>query len=239
VTAGGPRATTDDLFYFGIHYGVVTQNQDEDKLARVKVRLPWLDKGDTDQTHWALLSMPMVGDKYGFYTIPDVNDVVAVMFIAGDISRPVVLGGIWSKTDTPPEQTSDFRGYRSRSGCRVVMDDTSNGKVYFNEKGNKLGVVVGAFGKGGSGGQAQQAPKPKVVNGPCADMGVAIYAGEGDLEITSKGKITITAGTHIDVVSDQNFDCKATGSVTLEAQATAAFSGSSGAKIEGSQTKIN
>jgi uncharacterized protein involved in type VI secretion and phage assembly len=239
VSAGGPRATTGDLVLYGVHYAIVTQNQDDEKRARVKVRLPWLDHGDQDQTYWALLSVPFVGDKFGFYTIPDVDDVVAVMFIAGDISRPVVLGGVWSSTDKPPEETSDFRGYRSRSGCRMVLDDTSSSKVYFNEKTDKNGVIVGSFGKGGDGKQAKEAPKPKVVNGSAADSGVAIYTLEGDLEITSKGKITVTAQTHIDVVSDQNFDCKATGSATLEAQGMATFSGSSGAKIEGSNTKIN
>ena len=224
---------------FGVHYAIVTQNQDPDKRARVKVRLPWLDHGDTDQTFWAMLAVPFIGDKFGFYTIPDVDDVVAVMFIAGDISRPVVLGGVWSKTDSPPEKGNDFRGYRSRAGSRIVMDDTSSSKVYFNEKTDKNGVIVGSFGKGGDGGQAKEAPKPKVINGSAADSGVAIYTLEGDLEITSKGKITVTAQTHIDVVSDQNFDCKAQGSATIEAQGMATFSGGSGAKIEGSQTKIN
>jgi uncharacterized protein involved in type VI secretion and phage assembly len=224
---------------FGVHYAIVTQNKDEDSMARVKVRLPWLDQGDQDQTYWALVSVPMVGDKYGFYTLPDVGDVVAVMFIAGDISRPVVLGGVWSSTDKPPEESNDFRGFRSRAGSRVVLDDTSNGKVYFNDKTDKNGVIVGSFQKGGSGGQAKEAPKPKVINGSAADSGVAIYTLEGDLEISSKGKVTVTAQTHIDVVSDQNFDCKATGSATIEGTGMATFSGSSGAKIEGSQTKIN
>jgi hypothetical protein len=108
-----------------------------------------------------------------------------------------------------------------------------------NDKGDKNGLVVGSFQKGGSGGQAKEAPKPKVINGSAAQSGVAIYTMEGDLEITSKGKVTVTAQTHIDVVSDDNFDCKATGSATFEGDGMATFSGSSGAKIEGSSTKIN
>lgn len=240
MTAGGPRAPTGDLTLFGIHYAIVTQNKDDEaKLARVKVRFPWLDHGDTDQTHWALVSVPMVGDKYGFYTLPEVGDVVAVMFIAGDISRPVVLGGVWSSTDKPPEETNEFRGYRSRAGNRIVMDDTDNTKVYFNEKSDKIGLAVGKFGKGGGGLQAKQVPAPKVVNGSAAQEGVAFYIMDGDLEITAKGKVTVTAQTHIDVVSDQNFDGKASSDATYEADGLATFSGGSGAKIEGSNTNIN
>jgi uncharacterized protein involved in type VI secretion and phage assembly len=239
MSAGGPRVKTGDMTLFGVHYAVVTQNQDPDKLARVAVKLPWLDHGDQDQTYWALCAFPMAGDKYGFYTLPDVNDVVAVMFIAGDISRPVVLGGVWSKTDTAPESSGDFRGYRSRTGARMVMDDSSNGKVYINDKGNKNGVIVGSFQQGGSGGQAQSAPGAKTVNGPQAQQGVAIYSLEGDIQITSKGKLTVTAQTHIDIVSDQSFDCKAKGAATIEGDGMATVSGDAGVKADGSETKVN
>ena len=47
--------------------------------------MPWLDRGDVDQTHWAQLLTPMEGKKFGWYTLPDIDDVVVVMFIAGDI----------------------------------------------------------------------------------------------------------------------------------------------------------
>jgi len=224
---------------FGVHYAVVTQNKDDEKLSRVKVKLPWLPNSDQDQTYWALCAFPMTGDKFGYYTLPDVNDVVAVMFIAGDITQPVVLGGIWSKTDTPPETSSDFRGYRSRSGARMVMDDSSNGKVYLNDKTNKNGVIVGSFQQGGSGNQAQSAPGCKVVNGSMAQTGVSIYSLEGDVQITSKGKVTVTAQMNIDIVSDQNFDSKATGASSYEGDTMTTASGGGGAKLEGSSTKIN
>ena len=74
---------------------VVVQNKDPDNLDRVKVRLPWLDHGDTDQTHWAQLVTPMEGDKFGWYALPDIDDVVVVMFIGGDISQPIILGGVY------------------------------------------------------------------------------------------------------------------------------------------------
>ena len=54
MRAGGPRSDDHDSLYFGLHYGIVCQNKDPDNLDRIKVRLPWLEDGDTDQTHWAL-----------------------------------------------------------------------------------------------------------------------------------------------------------------------------------------
>src|SRR5262249_60948242 len=141
------------------------ENKDTEKgLARVKVSLKWLDNGAQDQAHWAALSTPMAGDKCGFYTIPDVGDTVAVMFIAGDINYPVVLGGVWNKTDKSPEENgngkNDFRGYRSRAGSRVILDDSSNSKVMLADKTNKNVVAVGSFSKGGDGPNAAEAHKP-------------------------------------------------------------------------------
>ena len=152
MSSGGPRTATGDMTLYGVYYAVVTQNKDEEKgIARIKVRLPWLDNGDKDQTFWAQLATPMSGDKFGWYTLPDIGDVVAVMFLAGDISQPIVLGGIWSKTDTPVEDNAngkdDFRGYRSRQGHKVILDDSSNGKVALVDKTNKNVAAVGAFGK--------------------------------------------------------------------------------------------
>jgi len=96
-----------DAVQYGLHYGIVCQNKDPDNLDRIKVRFPWLDSGDTDQSHWAQLLTPMEGDKFGWYTLPDIDDAVVVVFIAGDMSQPVVIGGVWS---TPGLLARDQRG---------------------------------------------------------------------------------------------------------------------------------
>src|SRR5215813_1203177 len=103
MRSGGPRLDSLDALQFGLHYAIVCQNKDPDNLDRIKVRLPWLDAGDTDQTHWVQLVSPMSGDKFGWYAVPDIDDVVVIAFIAGDSSQPVVLGGVWSKADNSPE----------------------------------------------------------------------------------------------------------------------------------------
>ena len=93
MAAGGPRMESMDAVQYGLHYGIVCQNKDPDNLDRIKVRLPWLDQGDTDQTHWAQLLTPMEGKKFGWYTLPDVDDVVVILFIGGDFAQPVVKIG--------------------------------------------------------------------------------------------------------------------------------------------------
>ncbi len=242
MRAGGPRVGTSDMTLYGVYYGIVTQNKDDENKARIKIRLPWLDHGDTDQTHWAVMSSPMAGSKMGWYTLPDVGDVVAVMFIAGDVNSPVVIGGVWSTKDKPPEEggdgKNDFRGYRSRSGARMVMDDSSNGKVYFSDKTDKNVVVVGSFQKGGSGANAKAAPTPAAVNGPAGQSGVCIATEDGEMNITAKGKLKVS-GMHIEITAkSENVELKATGDANLEG-GMGNLNGGPDVKAAGSQTKIN
>jgi len=223
----------------GVYYAVVVQNKDEEKgLARIKVQLPWLDRGTEDQTQWAQLATPMAGDKFGWYALPDVGDVVAVMFLAGDIRHPVVIGGVWSKVDIPPEDNAngkdDFRGYRSRQGNRVLLDDSSNSKVVLVDKTNKDVVGVGAFAKGGDGPNASELPKP----GGAGSSGVTVASMEGTVKIhCPKGKLTVKAPT-IKVDAKSALEIKA-GEVSIEGTAKGAINASGAGNFDGSKIKIN
>ncbi len=238
MRAGGPRQSTGDPTMCGVYYGVVTQNKDEEKgIARIKIKLPWLDNGDQDQTQWAILSTPMAGDKFGFYYLPDVGDMVAVMFIAGDINYPVILGGVWNKPDKTPEENgngkNDFRGYRSRAGSRVILDDSSNGKVLIVDKTNKNVVAVGSFSKGGDGANAQAVPAP----GGAGSSGVVSAAKDGKLNITCKnGKLKVS-GMQIKIHAKNAIEMKAGDDMTFDSLATA-VSASSPFNGDGSSVKI-
>ena len=216
---GGPRLDSLDHVQYGLHYGVVTQNQDPDNMNRVKVRLPWLDGGDKDQTWWAQLMTPMEGKKFGWYTLPDVDDVVVVMFVAGDTSMPVILGGVWSKPDFSPEPNEDgknnFRGYRSRSGSRLVFDDSGKVKVWFADKTGKNYLAVGDFAKDGAGPNVCEVFKPAM----SGSSGVALATMEGKLETTAKTKLTVSA-KNIKINAKTTIDVKAGGDLTLEASSS-------------------
>lgn len=236
MRAGGPRNPTSDGTLHGVYFAVVTQNKDDTQKRRVKVRLPWLDNGGQDQAHWAELATPMAGAEYGWYTLPDVDDVVAVMFIAGDITRPVVLGGVWSKKDTPPETGPDFRGYKGRSGARVVMDDSSKGKVYFADKTDKISLTVGEFADGGDGPNKRAAPKPPTISGS-SEKGVNISSMDGSVAMSAKGNLTVEAN-HIEITSKTDGTDLKGQNAEYKGTSVNCFGGSA-AKLEGSSTEIN
>lgn len=227
MPAGGSRVESMDAVQYGLHYGIVCQNKDPDNLDRIKVRFPWLPQGDTDQSHWAQLLTPMEGKKFGWYTLPDIDDVVAVMFIGGDMSQPVIVGGVWSKPDFSPEPNEDgannFRGYRSRVGHRLVFDDTKSGtKVWFADKTTKLMVAMGKFAKDGAGPNICAVWKPPM----SGESGVSISSMEGKMEITAKTKLTIK-GENIKINAKTTIDLKAGSDLQMEGASAAKLTSSS------------
>lgn len=236
---GGPRIESLDNLQYGLYYGIVVQNKDPDNLDRVKVRLPWLDGGETDQSHWAQLLTPMEGKKFGWYALPDIDDVVVVMFIAGDISQPIVLGGIWSKADVSPEPNEDgannFRGYRSRCGHRLIIDDSKKPKLVVADKTTKNMFAIGEFDKDGAGPNVCAPYKPPM----SGTSGITFSTMEGKMEITCKnGKLSIEAKQNIKMNAKTTIDVKAGGELTMEASSSAKLTSGSPSNFDGSTIEI-
>jgi len=239
VRTGGPRKDSLDHLQFGLHYGIVCQNKDPDNLDRIKIRLPWLDQGDVDQMHWAQLVTPMEGKKFGWYTLPDVDDVVVVMFVGGDISQPVILGGVWSKPDFSPETNEDgknnFCGYRSRSGHRLILDDSDKTKVVFADKTTKNMIGIGNFAKAGAGPNTCAVYKPPM----SGDVGVSISSMEGTMEITCKdGALKVSAQQNIKINAKTTIDIKAGGDLKMDGSSAAKLTASDNSNYDGAKVDI-
>lgn len=85
--------------YYGIYPCFVTTNKDPDKRGRVRVKCPLIlnDK----ETTWCEPCYPNAIDNGGDIFIPPKGEAVWVMFIEGDVNKPVYLGGWWSTEKTP------------------------------------------------------------------------------------------------------------------------------------------
>lgn len=240
MRAGGDRPWTNDGTLCGIYYAIVCQNKDDElKQARIKVRFPWLDGGDKDQAHWAQLATPMSGNKWGWYTLPEVDDVVVVVFLAGDIRQPIVLGGIWSKKDAPPEPIPDgkneFRGYKSRSGHRFLLDDSKKGKISLADKTDNLQLTIGQFEKDGASPNAHTIAAPQ----SAATTGVATVSMSGKLKILCPdGKLTIE-GDSVVISADDKIDVNASATLKFDSGSTVDMKAGSPAKFQGSKIDVN
>jgi uncharacterized protein involved in type VI secretion and phage assembly len=119
--------------FYGVYPALVTDIADPDGQGRVRVRVPWSpDTGGQDYEAWARLATLMGGNNRGSWFVPDVEDEVLVVFEAGDVRRPYVIGGLWNGTDAPPESMdssgeNNLKTLKSRNGVTVRLDD-SNGQ---------------------------------------------------------------------------------------------------------------
>jgi uncharacterized protein involved in type VI secretion and phage assembly len=111
----------------GLVIGIVTNNDDPERLGRVRVKFPTLSQDD--ESAWARVASPGAGKERGLQWIPEVDDEVLVGFELDDLTRPVVLGGLWNRSDAPPSPQSLAGGVVkqrllvSRKDSRLVLDD--------------------------------------------------------------------------------------------------------------------
>jgi hypothetical protein len=124
--------------------GIVTNNDDPEKLGRVKVIFPTLT--EQDESTWARLVVPGGGPRRGMQWLPEVDDEVLVGFEHDDKTRPVVLGGVWNRKDPPPQPdvvsggAVQARVLASRRDSRLVMTDDPTPAVHLSLGGDSCHV---------------------------------------------------------------------------------------------------
>lgn len=128
LTGGtGSGGGVDKRGWTGLVIGVVTNNDDPEKLGRVRVQFPTLSADD--ESAWARIATPGGGKQRGLQWLPEVDDEVLVGFELEDHTRPVVLGGLWNRNDAPPQPDAASGGtvtkrlMASRKDSRLVFDD--------------------------------------------------------------------------------------------------------------------
>ncbi|HYO43138.1 MAG TPA: VgrG-related protein [Candidatus Limnocylindrales bacterium] len=147
LVAQGSAATRER--YYGVAVATVTDIDDPQQLARVKVMLPWLSEDVS--TTWARLVAPGAGNGYGVMWMPQVGDEVLVAFEHGDIDYPVVLGGLWNGKDVPPfdygssidSGSVTYCGFTSRTGHKVsFFESSSESKIHLLTANGKVSVEL-------------------------------------------------------------------------------------------------
>lgn len=181
VTNGALPSSAAGPPIYGVVVAQVTNNDDDKKLGRVKLKFPWLS--DSYESDWARMTQFGAGPDSGAVFLPEVNDEVLVAFEFGDVRKPVVVGQLWNGRDKPKlgdglidNGKVKRRGVVSRKGHRIVLFDdpgksgigllTSDGsiRIALNETRNEIHVFC---------------------------KGKVRIEAEDDVSITSKKKVTI------------------------------------------------
>lgn len=137
--------------FFGVHPGLVTDLVDPESLGRIQIELPTLGTDGEAVRAWATVLSPHAEDDQGLFALPEVGTQVVVAFEAGDPRRPYVLGAAWNGVEAMPESpeaANNIKVWKTRSGNRIVMDDTTGAPAITIEDGGSNTVKLdGATGE--------------------------------------------------------------------------------------------
>lgn len=198
-----------------IQPAVVKDNDDPEKLGRVKVQFFWQEQAD--ETPWLRIVHPQAGkmsggEQHGFYFIPEVGDEVLVGFENDNPDKAFVMGNLYHK-NSPPDHWYDpqnnIKSIRTRSGNQIIFID-ENGK-------EEIRILN------------------KDDSSPTNEISLSLN-NNGKITIKSEGELEISAQT-IKITADND--------ITVEAGKTTKFSANdyrldvnNGLKLTGQQLKI-
>ncbi len=221
----------------GVACGIITNNQDPDKLGRVKLSFPWLS--DENESDWVRITALMSGKQMGGFFLPEVGDEVLVAFEHGDMNHPIVIGALWNGKAKPPEDNADgknnIRKIKSRSGHEIVFDDNSEEKKEKLEIKTSAGhtiVLDDASGKEKVGIQSKAGHKILLDDASGGEkIEIADKSGSNKIVIDSAQKaINIESGMQLKIKSNK---------VEIEAAASLTLKSSGMVTIQGMPVKIN
>lgn len=235
ITTKGQR---DGLY--GVYIGIVSDNEDDEGMGRVKVEFPWRDADD--ESNWARIATPMAGDEMGTYFLPEVGDEVLIAFEGGDMHYPYVVGSLWNGEEAPPETNdgnNDIRQIKTRSGHMVTFDDDDDGSIAIETAAGQTvtmddsddGITIedgsGNTVEMGSGGITLDSGADVTISGQniTLDGQMEVDIGAPQIGINADAKAEIAAGM-LDISSQGLFDIQSTGLLGVKSNAILQLEGS-------------
>ncbi|MCP4081475.1 MAG: hypothetical protein GY743_14610, partial [Planctomycetaceae bacterium] len=197
------------------HVAYVEDNQDPDKLGRIKVRFPqW---GEEFISQWIPLIRPFSGPNMGFWALPEIDEKLLCVFIGDNTVRPMAMGSIFGpESGIPVDDVSDnnIRILTSRSGSNIIFDDTDGEeKLIISMKEGKMRMVL---------------DKAK---------GVQIVNECGDIKIKCR-KLTMKAGDTASIVTEKALNITTQKELAIESAKGANFKAAGDAIVKGQKIEL-
>jgi phage baseplate assembly protein gpV len=146
--------------------------------------------------------VPVATQRIGLAAIPNIDDLVLVQFVGGDIHGAVITARLYNDTDRPPEAKAKECVYicpdDAESGLRRAYMEFPNGNTLLLDD-DKMVVKAG-------------------------DTTLTIKNG-GDVEIKSNAKVVIQSQGNTEIKSQGNITLDAGGGLTMKAQADVKIEG--------------
>jgi type VI secretion system secreted protein VgrG len=219
--------------------GVITDNNDPDKLGRVRVNMFWQASGMT--TPWIRMVNPYAGNERGIFFIPEIGDEVLVGFEGGDAEKPFVIGSYFHGKNKPSTKwnhpKNKFKGITTDSKMQLLFDDDKKIITIETPGGNK--VIIDDDKKSIS---LEDQYKNKVElnsSGITLDSYKDInILAKGEIKLDAKLKAAMHAATEVKVTS-LNVELAADVGIKVKGNATAEISAAGQTTVKGAMVMIN
>ena len=189
--------------HYGKYRGIVVDNDDPDRLGRLKLQVPSL-LGQDVVTGWATPCAPFGGAAdQGFLFIPDLKAGVWVEFEGGDLECPIWVGAYWSEPDSgsqapKPQQDDGSEADQVQSPpTRKIIKTGKGHTIQLEDKDGEESIIVR---EGVKGHLVVLGPDGvKVVDA----TGNSIELTDSAMTLTAKVPFTIDAsGQPVQIVAD-------------------------------------
>ena len=187
---------------------VVKDNQDPEKLGRIRVQFLWQkEQDDSLLTPWIRIAQPHGGDNKGFYFIPEIDEEVMVSFENGNAEKPYVTGTLYHGKQRPGDtwytDENEVKALRTKNGHTIEIHDKEQGgfiQIYDHEKGNYILTL---------------STDEQLIR--LQSSGNIELLAENDIILDAKNNIKINAGMNIDINAGENINEMAGTNVLLGA----------------------
>ena len=238
----------------GVMLGKVKKNWDSEHPGMVMVEFLLGEKGKST-SGWISVMQPYAGNSYGQYFLPEVDSVVVVGFLLGNLDSPVVLGCVWDDVNRLPDDMAKEKntvksiltkgGHKilfdetekeekieivTKGEMRISLEDSSQTVTIQDKKGENLCVI------NGEGGQITLEAKEKII---------LKAGGKEMLTLDGTGKKASLAADTVEINAGQALTLKGQSTklegnmVEMKAQGSFKVESSAMLELKGSMTKIN
>jgi phage protein D len=178
--------------------GLVTQNEDPDKLGRVRVKYPAL--GDDTEGWWARVAGINAGASRGVLMLPQPGDEVLLAFEHGDVRRPYVLGSVFNGTAKPEDLSRTDGSFGLMSDKEIHMEakkaiEIKGGETFKLETSQSSDIDASTSAGVKAGTEIKISAGTRLV----LDAGAQIEISAPAISVSATGVIKLT-GTQVLVV---------------------------------------
>jgi phage protein D len=217
--------------------GLVTNNNDPDKMGRIRVKYPSLS--DSEESAWARVLSHNAGKERGIFMLPQVGDEVVVAFENGESRRPLVIGSVFNGKDLPgnellPDQKGGFAVMSNDRGYVHTKEDLtfkSDKKMIIEVTNDQESKVQGAVKNEGS-----KTVEMKAGTSYTLEAGSSMTVKGATISVEAQGSLKLKGAT-VDIESSGPATFKGA-TVEVSAQGILDLKASGMANLKGSITNI-